>query len=146
MARVSLKRGSAGPDVEALLAECTQLFREQGARTYLAEAERLTSQLVHAIADRQSGGLLPDGLTVREAEIVRLIATGASNSRIASELVVSVRTVERHIENIYAKLDVHGRSARAAVASYAIRMGLAPAGTPPDTRTMGCTYASARMS
>jgi DNA-binding NarL/FixJ family response regulator len=146
MARVLLKRGSAGADVQALLTECTQLFRDQGAQTALAEAEQLTSQLAQATAERPRGGSLPDGLTVREAEIVRLIATGASNSRIAAELVVSVRTIERHIENIYAKLDVHGRSARAAVASYAIRTGLSPASTPPDTRTTSRTYASVRMS
>lgn len=55
-----------------------------------------------------------------------LIAAGRSNAEIASTLVVSVRTVERHIGNIYAKLTVHGPSARAAVATYASRHDLLP--------------------
>ena len=63
----------------------------------------------------------PDGLTEREMEILRLIAAGMSNARIADELVLSTRTVERHIGNIYGKLGVRGRAARAAVAAYAVR-------------------------
>jgi DNA-binding NarL/FixJ family response regulator len=77
---------------------------------------------------------------------VRLLAAGHSNTSIGASLVLSVRTVERHIENIYGKLDVHGPSARAAVAGYAARTGVFPASTPPDTRAPGRTYASARMS
>jgi class 3 adenylate cyclase/DNA-binding CsgD family transcriptional regulator len=64
------------------------------------------------------------GMTVREAEILRLIAVGRSNQEIATELMLSVRTVERHIENVYAKLGVHGQSARAAAAIFAVRHGL----------------------
>jgi ATP/maltotriose-dependent transcriptional regulator MalT len=63
-------------------------------------------------------------LTTREVEIVRLVAAGRTNREIAAELVLSVRTVERHIENLYAKLGVHGPAARAAVASSAARSGL----------------------
>jgi DNA-binding CsgD family transcriptional regulator len=62
-----------------------------------------------------------DRLTPREVQIVNLIADGASNSAIGARLVLSVRTVERHIENIYSKLGVQGRTARAAVAAYAVR-------------------------
>jgi predicted ATPase/DNA-binding CsgD family transcriptional regulator len=65
-------------------------------------------------------------LTPREREIARLIAAGQSNREIAAALVLSVRTVERHIENIYAKLGVHGQAARAAMAAYAARTGLLP--------------------
>jgi ATP/maltotriose-dependent transcriptional regulator MalT len=52
----------------------------------------------------------PDGLTQREAEVLRLIAMGQSNRDIAQELVVSVRTVERHITNIYGKINARGRA------------------------------------
>jgi DNA-binding NarL/FixJ family response regulator len=55
---------------------------------------------------------------------LRLIASGRSNREIADALVLSVRTVERHIENVYAKLGVHGQAARAAVAAYAARTNL----------------------
>jgi DNA-binding CsgD family transcriptional regulator len=55
------------------------------------------------------------GITGREAEVLRLLAAGQSNREIAATLVLSVRTVERHIENIYAKLGVHGQAARAGL-------------------------------
>ena len=59
----------------------------------------------------------PDGLTKREVEVLRLIAAGKSNREVATELVLSIRTVERHIFNIYSKINAHGR---AAATSYAI--------------------------
>jgi HD-GYP domain-containing protein (c-di-GMP phosphodiesterase class II) len=51
------------------------------------------------------------GLTVRETEVLRLLARGASNPEIAASLVVSRKTVEHHVEAVYAKLGVHSRSA-----------------------------------
>ena len=57
--------------------------------------------------------------------MLRLIAEGLSNQDIAQRLVLSVRTVERHISNIYDKIGAAGRSARAAAASYAARSGIA---------------------
>jgi DNA-binding NarL/FixJ family response regulator len=67
----------------------------------------------------------PAGLTARELEVLRLIARGRSNHEIATELVLSVRTVERHIANIYDKIGASGRAARAAAASYALAAGVA---------------------
>ena len=61
----------------------------------------------------------PAGLTTREMEIVRLAARGLSNQEVASELVLSVRTVERHLSNIYDKLGTRGRTGRAVLATYA---------------------------
>jgi ATP/maltotriose-dependent transcriptional regulator MalT len=68
------------------------------------------------------------GLTPREREVVTLIARGLTNSQIAADLVLSIRTVERHIENIYEKLGVRGKAARAAVATYALDRRRAEAG------------------
>jgi DNA-binding NarL/FixJ family response regulator len=51
----------------------------------------------------------PDRLTAREVEVLRLLASGASNQAIAEHLVLSVKTVERHIANIYTKIGAHGR-------------------------------------
>jgi DNA-binding NarL/FixJ family response regulator len=61
-------------------------------------------------------GALPDGLTAREAEVLRLVASGKSNTQIAAELVLSEKTVARHLSNIFTKLDVGSRTAAAAYA------------------------------
>jgi DNA-binding NarL/FixJ family response regulator len=61
---------------------------------------------------------LPDGLTMREAEILRLIARGLNNPEIAAELVLSSHTVKTHINRIFAKT---GSRDRAAAIGYAQR-------------------------
>jgi DNA-binding CsgD family transcriptional regulator len=58
----------------------------------------------------------PGGLTGREIEVLRLVATGRSNRAIATELGISEKTVARHISNIFTKLDL---SSRAAATAYA---------------------------
>ena len=55
-------------------------------------------------------------LTPRELEVLELVAAGRDNDGIGQSLHLSVRTVERHLQNIYAKLGVQGRSARMAAA------------------------------
>jgi pimeloyl-ACP methyl ester carboxylesterase/DNA-binding CsgD family transcriptional regulator len=56
-------------------------------------------------------------LSNRELDVLALVAEGRSNEEIAARLYLSVRTVERHLSNIYAKLRVSGKAARAAAAS-----------------------------
>ena len=58
----------------------------------------------------------PHGLTQRELQVLRLVAGGATNRSIAAELVLSERTIDRHVSNIFAKLRV---SSRAAATAYA---------------------------
>lgn len=60
-----------------------------------------------------------DALTPREIEILRCVAAGMTNQAIAEKLFVSVRTVERHMGNMYEKLGLQGRSGRAAIAARA---------------------------
>jgi LuxR family maltose regulon positive regulatory protein len=53
---------------------------------------------------------LSEPLSAREREVLRLIAAGLSNQDIADKLVISIRTVKKHIENIYAKIDAKSRT------------------------------------
>lgn len=55
--------------------------------------------------------VIPNGLTAREVEVLRLVALGMSNSHIAEQLVLSPNTVNAHIQSIYRKVDVNSRSA-----------------------------------
>ena len=64
----------------------------------------------------RAGSRQPHGLTARELEVLKLVASGQTNKSIAAKLVLSERTVERHVSNIFAKLDVSSRAAATAFA------------------------------
>jgi DNA-binding CsgD family transcriptional regulator len=87
-----------------------QVFVELGAVPDAARLDGLRGGL------RQAGGLSP-----RELEVVRLLAAGRTNQAIATDLVLSEKTVARHVSNIFAKLGVRSRTAAAA---YAFKHGL----------------------
>ena len=104
-------------------------MRTMGMRPALARAEKLAARSgggVGATAD-------PSGLTPREVEILRLLAAGKSNGEIATDLVMSIRTAERHLANIYAKIGTGGSVARASATAYAFTHGLAGAKTSRST-------------
>jgi DNA-binding NarL/FixJ family response regulator len=82
-------------------------FANLGAAPDLARVDSLT---------RRASPLDAHGLTPREHEVLRLIAAGKTNKAIAAELVLSERTVDRHVSNIFTKL---GLSSRAAATAYA---------------------------
>lgn len=67
---------------------------------------------------------MPDGLTERENEVVRVIADGLTSRGIAEQLGISANTVERHRANLMGKLDLHSK---AELVRYAIRKGLVDA-------------------
>lgn len=83
------------------------------------EADRVVGRL--QARARRARSEPPDGLTRREVEVLGMVAQGWSNRRIADALVLSEKTVARHLSNIYAKLDLPSRTAAAA---YAHRQGL----------------------
>jgi DNA-binding NarL/FixJ family response regulator len=117
---------------------------EAGARGYLTK-DATASEIQHAIRTVHAGEALlepsvqrrlleralghtpakvatyPDGLTAREAEVLREIAAGRNNREIADVLSISEATVKTHINNLFSKTGVRDR-AQAAV--YAIRHGL----------------------
>ncbi len=84
--------------------------------------DALTALMREYLARAGRGERLPGSiLTAREAEVVKLIAEGRSSKEIASLLVISVKTVERHRANILQKLEMRDRT---ELTRYAIRTGL----------------------
>jgi len=63
-----------------------------------------------------AGDAPPGGLTPREVEVLRLVASGRSNREVATTLVISEKTAARHVANIYARLGISSRSAATAFA------------------------------
>jgi ATP/maltotriose-dependent transcriptional regulator MalT len=102
-----------------------EVFRALGADPDKARADALCEAITEAqTADRNNRAA--NRLTKRERQVLCLIASGKSNAEIAEQLVVSVRTVERHISSIYSKIGVSGTAARASATAYAIRHGMLP--------------------
>jgi DNA-binding CsgD family transcriptional regulator len=98
-------------DVEragALLNEATDLARAMRLSHWVGELQKRLSP-----GDR---GPKVNGLTLREEEVVELLATGCTNRQIADRLHLSVKTVERHLSNLYRKLGVSNRTEAATAA------------------------------
>lgn len=97
-------------------------MRDMGARKELERAERVLASIqalpLTELANHDHG------LTSREMDVLALLSSGRSNQEIAADLVLSIRTVERHISNIYQKFGLHGATARTAAAARAHRLGL----------------------
>jgi LuxR family maltose regulon positive regulatory protein len=117
-----------GAPMRALLAQLsTARYRNSHAALpvdagYLAELLRACSQLAAAPAAASAvPAVLPEPLTERELEVLRLIAAGKSNQRIARELVVALDTVKKHVTHVLAKL---GAANRTEAAARARQLGL----------------------
>jgi len=76
---------------------------------------------VGAKLERSQSAAHPDSLTDREVQVLRLVAGGRTSKEIAAELVLSVRTIERHVENIYRKI---GARNKADATAYALTRGI----------------------
>jgi DNA-binding NarL/FixJ family response regulator len=89
------------------LEAAAKVFSDLGAGPDLARVRRAFG------AEPGAGGAQ---LTGRELEVLRLVAAGRTNREIARDLVISERTVDRHVSNVFSKLDVQSRSAATAYA------------------------------
>ncbi|MGZ4195199.1 MAG: helix-turn-helix transcriptional regulator [Solirubrobacteraceae bacterium] len=114
--------------------EALDLARAMGAEPLREEIEALMRRARLRTVEAETpapedGGAVPDefeqlGLTAREAEVLRLVADGLSNSQIAEQLFISRKTASVHVSNILAKLGV---STRVEAAALAHRRGLVQA-------------------
>jgi DNA-binding NarL/FixJ family response regulator len=123
--RFDATRGEADtiPRAQALLDAALEQFRALGMSGWVQQALSLHEQLV----TRQSTASVapvpaPGSLTMREVEVLQLLAAGQTNKEIATALRISVATADRHVANIYAKI---GARNRADATAYAWQHGLA---------------------
>src|SRR5690606_21847886 len=108
---------------ESELYKAMEMFKLLGA----AKDTEKTKNRIRNLSKSDAADAMPkevSGFTGRELEVLRSIAEGLTNEEIAARLFLSVRTVEKHITNIYQKLGISGKSARAFAASYAIKKKL----------------------
>lgn len=95
-----------------------------GRKSAASKAEAAALDALGELGARQPHERIGE-LSVREIEVLRLVARGLSNDDIARELVLSVRTVERHVANTYTKIGASGRTARAVATAWAHAHGIA---------------------
>lgn len=85
----------------------------------------MASAVANRVLEMLTGVTTPkefyDGLTAREVEILKMLATGMANKQIAFKLKISEKTVRNHVSNMYEKLDIYDR---AQAVLYAVRKGL----------------------
>ena len=116
--RVLLARACAAlGDVEGarLELECArEVFEGLGARPDVAAVESLVANLT--ASGKRSSPAVECGLTERELQVLRLVASGKTNKAIARELSLSEKTVDRHVSNIFVKTEVNTRAAATAFA------------------------------
>ncbi len=85
----------------------------------------MANAVANRVLDMLTGTTTPkdfyDGLTAREVEILKLLATGQANKQIARRLTISEKTVRNHVSHMYEKLQIYDRS---QAVLYAVRKGL----------------------
>ena len=105
---------------ESELNNASKTFQTLGAKKDFEKTKFLLKNMHTTNAELQAMNTTLE-FTGRELEVLRLIAEGKNNEEIAGQLFLSVRTIEKHITNLYLKMGVSGKSARAFAASYAIK-------------------------
>jgi len=127
-----IEAGVRGFVEKQVSADClTQAITEvaQGRTYYSPDIARRLSGRLQELRNRAGVSRLhPRRLTAREAEVLQLVAEGASNRQIGAKLGISVKTVEKHRQHVMDKLDVHET---ASLTRYAIRTGVIEGGLKP---------------
>jgi DNA-binding CsgD family transcriptional regulator len=111
--RTAARRAEAQAHLEFAIAECRAMQMQPALDRALALQSRVA-------AHRGAAAPYPGGLSVREVEVLRLLASGQSNREIAAALVITVHTVQNHLASIYAKVGARGRVDATA---FALRHG-----------------------
>jgi predicted ATPase/DNA-binding CsgD family transcriptional regulator len=121
-ARMHLARHERGdlPRARELLAEASAAFEGLEIPHHAGKARELLESLPKGASAR---AIYPDGLSERQLQVLRLIAMGRTNREIAVELVLSERTVERHVADVYAKIGARNRAEATAFALDRLRNG-----------------------
>jgi len=109
------------------LREAVDIYEASGATAYRERARRLLRDAGGPVPRRRHAAAVPAelasrGVTAREAEVLRLLGEGLSNTDIAAKLYLSVRTVETHVSSLLAKLQARSRGQLTAI-STAIAFG-----------------------
>ena len=113
LAELQMRSGSpeaAGRPLDEAVAICVPLSAQPTLTRAAALAARIAEQA------NAASRTAPAGISPRELEVLRLLAAGRSSREIAEILFLSARTVERHITNLYTKIDAHSRSEAIAFA------------------------------
>ncbi|MBI2907212.1 MAG: response regulator transcription factor [Chloroflexi bacterium] len=120
----ALSAGAAGYILKkadpAELVNAIRVVHQGGAFLYPSVAKSLVADFLRRVDTGEEKASF-DGLTEREREILKLVAEGKTNREIASMLLISTKTADRHRANLMEKLHVHNRS---QLIKYAIRKGV----------------------
>ncbi|WP_248819310.1 LuxR family transcriptional regulator [Frankia sp. AgB32] len=110
---VFLTRGGPTPAAADLLETARNRFAVLAAEPYVTRCDTQLASCGRLSPRRHDSGL--DALTPQEIRVARLVAAGQSNAGVARELVLSVKTIEYHLGNVYAKLGLRSRRELATV-------------------------------
>ena len=124
MVRQALRRGARGYVLKRAIGEELLLAVRAAMKgeTYLSPP--IAGSIVGEVLSRQDGAEEPselERLTRRESEVLQLLAEGETNSSIAQDLIVSVKTVEKHRASLMSKLDIHDL---AGLVRFAVKHGM----------------------
>ena len=100
-------------DTEPVIATLQRFLDSHTGRSDEAQAAQISTEtdpMENVAFWKHQNVAIPSELTDREKQVIALIASGQTNNEIAGELTLSIRTVERHIGNVYTKIGARGRA------------------------------------